>query len=84
MFMKRTFSQAMGQKGTNCRRGVLWATNGGGPAGGRFSLDHHLSVSVWAATLIFMAGGEVLARSATLVIRGQAAKEHAEPLQARV
>jgi hypothetical protein len=47
------------------------AEHGGGPAIGRFSVAHALSVQAWSAALILMALAEVVSRTAVLVIRGR-------------
>lgn len=51
----------------------FYATHGGGPSIGRFMVAHNLTSSqVWAAALILMAFGEVLARSAVIWARAYA------------
>jgi hypothetical protein len=47
----------------------LFATHGGGASIGRFSADHHLSLTVWAPAILLMALAEVLARTAVLAWR---------------
>jgi hypothetical protein len=51
----------------------IWATHSGGPTLARFSVEHHLSVSVWTDAIVLLALGEVVARVGTLVIRSQQA-----------
>lgn len=47
----------------------LYATHGGGQAIGRFSVAHHItSAEAWVAALILMAFGEVIGRSAVLLV----------------
>ncbi len=51
---------------------AIWASNGGAPALGRFSVAHHItSGEAWTAALVLMALGEVLVRTATLWVRAQ-------------
>jgi hypothetical protein len=49
---------------------ALYATHGGGPAIGRFSVEHHLTgEDAWIGALLFMALAEVIGRSAVLALR---------------
>jgi hypothetical protein len=41
---------------------AVWASHGGAPALGRFTVEHHLSPDVWVAALVLMALGEVITR----------------------
>jgi hypothetical protein len=60
---------------------AIWASNGGGPALGRFSVAHHItSGDAWTAALVLMALGEVIVRTATLWLRAQRVR-HAQPLR---
>ena len=53
---------------------AIWASNGGAPALGRFSVAHHItSGDAWTAALVLMALGEVIVRTATLWLRAQRA-----------
>ena len=52
----------------------LYATHGGAGAIGRFSLSHGItSTEAWVDALLFMAVGEVVARSAVLAVRRHSA-----------
>jgi hypothetical protein len=48
---------------------AVWASHGGGPSLVRFSVAHHLDLTVWTAALVLMALGEVLARTGVLYFR---------------
>ncbi|SEM34929.1 hypothetical protein [Streptacidiphilus jiangxiensis] len=51
--------------GVGCRLAFqVYATHGGGPAIGRFSVEHHLDPGAWTAAILLMAFGEVIARTA--------------------
>ncbi|HEY7009506.1 MAG TPA: hypothetical protein VH395_11235 [Jatrophihabitantaceae bacterium] len=51
---------------------AIWASNGGGPALGRFSAAHHItSATAWTAALVLMALAEVLVRTGLLWVRAQ-------------
>lgn len=50
---------------------AIWATHGGGPVIGRFTLAHHLSAEVWTAALVLMALGEVISRVGVLYLRSR-------------
>jgi hypothetical protein len=53
---------------------AIWASNGGGPALGRFSEAHHItSGTAWTAALVLMALGEVVVRTGLLWVRAQRA-----------
>ena len=41
---------------------AVWASHGGGPTLARFTIDNHLTPSVWVAALVLMALGEVVTR----------------------
>jgi hypothetical protein len=47
----------------------IYATHGGGKSIGRFSVTHHLDVTVWATALILSAFAEVFGRTAVLWLR---------------
>ena len=50
---------------------AFWASHGGAPQLGRFSVEHHItSGAAWTAALVLMALGEVLVRTLVLVARG--------------
>lgn len=52
---------------------ALYATHGGGPAIGRFSTEHHLTLGAWASALTGMALAEALGRTAVLAPRARSA-----------
>jgi ABC-type Co2+ transport system permease subunit len=54
---------------------AIWASNGGGPAIGRFSSEHHIDPKAWTAALVLMALGEVGTRVAVLVLRAFRAQQ---------
>ncbi|MFE2715279.1 hypothetical protein ACFXKI_25680 [Streptomyces mirabilis] len=60
----------------------LYATHGGGEAIGRFSVRHHIDITAWTPAILLMAFAEVLARTAFVWRRGQAARRN--PQQERV
>lgn len=52
---------------------AVWATHGGAPALGRFTVEHHLSPDVWTAALVLMALGEVVTRVGLVTWRAHGA-----------
>lgn len=52
---------------------AVWASHGGGPALGRFTLDNHLTPNVWVAALVLMALGEVVTRVGVVSYRANRA-----------
>jgi hypothetical protein len=48
---------------------ALYATNGGGPAIGRFSAANGLTLGAWTSALTLMALAEVTSRTAVLIPR---------------
>jgi len=58
--------------GVGARLGfALYAQHGGGPAIGRFSAAHALSMQAWVAALVLMALAEVVSRTSVLVLRSR-------------
>lgn len=59
--------------GVGARMGfALFAEDGGGPAIGRFSADHHITgAAAWTACLILMALAEVVGRTGVLAVRSR-------------
>lgn len=58
---------------------AIWASHGGGPAIGRFSLAHHIDPKAWTAALVLMALGEVVTRVGVMVLRAYRVQEHSSP-----
>jgi hypothetical protein len=52
---------------------AVWASHSGGPSLYRFSVSHHLDLTVWTAALVLMALGEVITRIGVLVYRARKA-----------
>jgi hypothetical protein len=50
---------------------AVWASHGGGPALYRFTLSHHLDITVWTAALVLMALAEVVTRTLVLYARSR-------------
>lgn len=53
---------------------IVWLTHGGGPAVFRWSTAHAVDMQAWTASLLLMALGEVVARTAILVVRARRAQ----------
>jgi hypothetical protein len=60
---------------------AVWASHGGGPALARFTIDNHLTPTVWVAALVLMALGEVITRVGVVTYRGYRAVRAAEQSQ---
>jgi hypothetical protein len=58
---------------------AVWATHGGGPAIGRFSMAHGISGNAWTTALVLMALAEVLSRTAILWTRARRVMRQPQP-----